>query len=64
MIGRRAAQLDTRKRLESVERAIAARNMVMELLLADQPARETAHDPQSKFWQWADRMGVAASRLR
>jgi formate dehydrogenase major subunit len=45
------------------ERATAARNMVIELLLADQPARETAPDPQSKFWQWADRTGVAESRL-
>ncbi|MFT5181877.1 MAG: formate dehydrogenase major subunit [Alphaproteobacteria bacterium] len=44
-------------------RATAARNMVIELLLADQPARATAADPQSKFWQWADRTGVAASRL-
>ncbi len=44
-------------------RATAARNMVIELLLADQPARDTAHDPQSKFWQWADRMGISASRL-
>ena len=25
--------------------------MVMELLMADQPARETAHDPASKFWK-------------
>jgi len=40
-----------------------ARNMVMELLVADQPARETAHDPQSKFWAWADAMGVADSRF-
>ncbi len=44
-------------------RATAARDMVMELLLADQPAREAAHDPRSKFWQWADRMGLAESRL-
>ena len=44
-------------------RAKAARDMVIELLLADQPARATSHDPDSKFWQWADRMGVAASRL-
>ncbi|MCZ6847195.1 MAG: formate dehydrogenase subunit alpha [Alphaproteobacteria bacterium] len=44
-------------------RATAARNMVIELLLADQPARDTAHDPQSKFWQWTDRMGISASRL-
>ena len=45
------------------ERAKASRNMVMELLIADQPDRETAHDPKSKFWQWADAMGVADSRF-
>ena len=45
------------------ERAKTARQMVFELLMSDQPARETAHDPQSKFWAWADRMNVAASRF-
>ena len=30
------------------ERAQAAQKLVMELLLADQPAREVAHDPNSK----------------
>lgn len=45
------------------ERAKSARNMVMELLIADQPDREEAHDPQSKFWNWADAMGVADSRF-
>ncbi len=45
------------------ERATTARDMVMELLLADQPARATAHHPDSKFWRWADSMGVAASRF-
>ncbi|MCG8548448.1 MAG: 2Fe-2S iron-sulfur cluster-binding protein, partial [Alphaproteobacteria bacterium] len=45
------------------ERAKSSRNMVMEMLIADQPSRETAHDPQSKFWQWADKMGVADSRF-
>jgi len=44
-------------------RATAARKMVMELLVADQPARATSHDPQSKFWNWAERMGVTASRF-
>ena len=38
------------------ERSKAARRMVFELLLADQPARTAAHDPDSKFWQWADRL--------
>ena len=34
------------------ERAKKARGMVFEMLLADQPARATSHDPGSKFWQW------------
>ena len=38
--------------------------MVFELLIADQPDRNTqAHDPASKFWGWADRMEIATSRL-
>jgi formate dehydrogenase major subunit len=45
------------------ERASKARDMVFELLLADQPAREEAHDPKSRFWDWAERMGVDASRF-
>jgi formate dehydrogenase major subunit len=45
------------------DRAKTARKMVFELLMSDQPARETAHDPQSKFWAWADRMNVATSRF-
>lgn len=45
------------------ERAEKARKMVMELLVADQPARETSHDPTSKFWNWADKTGVTESRF-
>src|SRR5436309_7553259 len=45
------------------ERAVAAQKMVMELLVADQPARETSHDPDSKFWHWAEKTGVTASRF-
>ncbi len=45
------------------ERAKKAREMVFELLVADQPARETAHDPDSKFWTWADDVGVTGSRF-
>ncbi|MCO4812398.1 MAG: formate dehydrogenase subunit alpha [Gammaproteobacteria bacterium] len=45
------------------DKARSARDMVMELLVADQPARATAHDPQSKFWAWADTMGIADSRF-
>ena len=45
------------------ERAKFSRKMVFELLVADQPARRTAHDPGSRFWQWADRVGVESSRF-
>ena len=44
-------------------RARTARRMVMELLVADQPARHVAHDRDSRLWQWADRMGVSDSRF-
>ncbi len=44
-------------------RAQSARRLVMELLLADQPKRERAHDPKSHMWQWADRIGIADSRF-
>jgi formate dehydrogenase major subunit len=46
------------------ERAKASRKMVFELLISDQPERQSeAHDPVSKFWSWADRMGIAVSRF-
>jgi formate dehydrogenase major subunit len=45
------------------ERARTAQRMVMELLLADQPARDLAHDVDSHFWRWADRLGVSDSRF-
>jgi formate dehydrogenase major subunit len=44
------------------ERARAARESVMRLLAADQPAREDGHDPHSQFWTWVERMGVRTSR--
>jgi formate dehydrogenase major subunit len=45
------------------ERAKTAQRMVMELLLADQPARDVAHDRESRLWRWADRLGVSDSRF-
>ena len=45
------------------DRATKARKMVMELLVADQPARETSHDPTSPFWTWAERTEVTESRF-
>ena len=49
--------------LTGSERARKARRMVLELLLADQPPRERAHDPDSLFWRWADDAGLTASRF-
>ena len=45
------------------ERARTSRELVMELLVADQPERETSHDPTSHFWAQADAVGVAESRF-
>ena len=45
------------------ESAKSARKLVFELLVGDQPERARAHDPDSKFWNWADRVGVADSRF-
>ena len=45
------------------ERAKSARKMVFELLMADQPERDVAHDPDSRLWHWADNVGVADSRF-
>ncbi|WP_374467269.1 2Fe-2S iron-sulfur cluster-binding protein, partial [Ferrovibrio sp.] len=44
-------------------RAKRARELVFELLLADQPPREMAHDAESKFWRWAEKLDIAASRF-
>jgi len=45
------------------ERAKSARKMVFELLIADQPERDSGHDPESKFWTWADKIGIGDSRF-
>ena len=45
------------------ERAKSARRMVFELLLADQKPREAAHDSDSRFWRWAERIGTDGSRF-
>jgi formate dehydrogenase major subunit len=45
------------------DRAVKARAMVMELLLADQPPRDRSPDPTSRLWQWADRQQVTTSRF-
>jgi formate dehydrogenase major subunit len=45
------------------ERAKKARDMVIELLMADQPERPHAHDGVSKFWHWSEATGVTQSRF-
>ena len=45
------------------DRAKASRRMVMELLLADQPAKAEAHDPSSTLWRFADGMERSESRF-
>ena len=48
----------------SNHRATTARRMVFELLVSDQPGRKSeAHDPVSRFWTWADKMGIATGRF-
>ncbi|MDT3685716.1 MAG: formate dehydrogenase subunit alpha [Pseudorhodoplanes sp.] len=47
----------------SNHRAERARKMVFDLLVSDQPKREEAHDPDSKFWSWADKMGIETGRF-
>jgi len=45
------------------ERAKASRKLVFEMLIGDQPQRAAAHDPNSRLWQWADKLEVDDSRF-
>ena len=47
----------------SSDRAKKSRELVFELLLADQPKKEEAHDPDSNFWKWIDEVEVIDSRF-
>jgi formate dehydrogenase major subunit len=47
----------------ATDRAVKARRMVMELLLADQPPREDSPDRVSPFWHWAEVQGLDVSRF-
>jgi len=47
----------------SNHRAETARKMIFDLLVSDQPERASSHDPQSKFWNWADKMGIEVGRF-
>ena len=59
-IRRPTAGMEVRTRSK---RARSARRMVLELLMADQPGREAAHDSRSRLWQWVRRLKVTASRF-
>ena len=59
---KRAPAVGMKVRTQS-DRAVKARATVMELLVADQPARATSHDPTSAFWGWAEKIGVTESRF-
>lgn len=45
------------------EKVTKSRKMVMELLLADQTARNECPDPQSHLWKMADDIGIESSRF-
>ena len=44
-------------------RSVAARKMVVELLVADQPAQSVAHDKSSHFWNMANMQDISVSRF-
>ena len=44
-------------------REVQARKLVVEMLMADQPPPEAAHDRSSHFWDMAKAQGVSASRF-
>ena len=45
------------------ERATKARNMVLELLVTDQPSQVDAHDPASTLWHFANAVEINDSRF-
>ena len=45
------------------ERAVTARKLVMELLLADQPERQSSPDQSAHFWDMADGINLTTSRF-
>ena len=47
----------------ATDRAVKARRMVMELLLADQPSHEDSPDRIAPFWHWAEAQKVTHSRF-
>jgi formate dehydrogenase major subunit len=51
---KRTPSVGMSRKIESAPCGLGAQKMVMELLVADQPARATSHDPGSEIsWHWA-----------
>ena len=51
------------KVLTASDKAKKSRELVFELLLADQPEREVAHDNNSDFWNWIDKVDLKENRF-
>ena len=47
----------------NTDKATRAQTLVMELLVADQPEKQVAHQKDSRLWQWADKLDVSSSRF-
>ena len=45
------------------DRALKAQKTVFELLGADQPKKDVAHDSTSKFWHWADQLDISLDKF-
>ena len=45
------------------QRSKKSREMVLELLVADQPDRQIAHDPESTFWKFTNKTDIIESRF-
>ena len=45
------------------ERSKKSREMVLELLVTDQPKKDDSHDPNSHFWNIANKVNVEDSRF-
>lgn len=45
------------------QRAVTARKLVMELLVADQPPQDRAHDQVAPLWHFAEEQGVSEARF-
>ena len=44
-------------------RSKKSREMVLELLVTDQPKKQSSHDPHSHFWKMAEKLNVSNSRF-